>query len=497
MVQYDATTIPYDSTTTEYDEGSPAEGKSVEFLNSANAEFLSLQSGFNARPFYYMEMILSGSTAILACSFADENWLIDGGLIDREKPAFPSDRSNIISSDVTIKADNSTRRFSPLATGSVFFTNTNYLRSVVNYWAGFQKRDVSGTALTAVLIQRGSFLLDSLRIDSSKSVAFMRLKDKFSDSLETIIGEKVDVSGTAIDFITTGVLSAGGVFESLLVTGGGLASGDLSIANSSFTFENKPFSNQSVAQAISLVAEASDSFAFTNRKGQLSFQNSTPTFGTAPVADFTATESNFMMDIFYEQNFNDRLNKVAINFSSGSASVVSETTGATGNSVSIDNSVIESTADAISIASRFRDKFSGQITRVEVRSIWLPSIDIGDRIQIHSDNVELTGKTFEVYRLQEEPTNGTMRLSLISDNITGKWGFASHATGLASATEPHSAVFAGSGSTESGGWQGGWAFAAGETTGFDADGDADGTPESGVTSSGAGGTGIEIAFQAY
>src|SRR3990167_1079047 len=127
----------------------------LQFLTAPTAVFLNLQSG-NASPFFYIEAIISGVTSIIGTSFTSTNWLMDGGTIDREKPALPGDRSNIFSSDVTLKLDNSTKRFSPKDSSSVFFGN-DYLDAPVNYWAGFL--NVSGTAM---LVQRGSFILDTL-----------------------------------------------------------------------------------------------------------------------------------------------------------------------------------------------------------------------------------------------------------------------------------------------------------------------------------------------
>src|SRR3990167_11499086 len=170
------------------------------FLSAPSSDFLNLQSG-NARPFFYVEALISGSTSIVGESYSNGNYLIDGGLIDRQKPVFPGDRSSIFSSDVTIKVDNSTKRWSPKYSGSAFF-GKDYLDSTFNYWAGFQAP--SGTAL---LVQRGSFLLDSLKIESRKNVAYMRLRDKFKKSLEKTIGSR-DASGTAIQFTFTGAQSS-------------------------------------------------------------------------------------------------------------------------------------------------------------------------------------------------------------------------------------------------------------------------------------------------
>src|SRR3990167_10399737 len=118
----------------------PIVGK--EFLTtSTSGNFLNLQTG-NAAPYFYIEAIISGVTSVIGQSYTSTNWIIDGGVIDRERPILPGERSSIFSADVTVKADNSTRRFSPDVTGSQFF-GQDYLESPVNYWAGFV--NTSGT----------------------------------------------------------------------------------------------------------------------------------------------------------------------------------------------------------------------------------------------------------------------------------------------------------------------------------------------------------------
>lgn len=262
-------------------------------------------------------------------------------------------------------------------------------------------------------------------------------------------------------------------------------------------------SEQSVAEAVSLIAEASDGYIFTNRKGLLEFVSNIPVFGTAPAADFTIRESNWATNVLLEQNRDDRIQRVIVDFASGTdVSVISSAASVSGATISISNDAIQTTSDAIAIASRIRDRFSGQVTRLEIPSVWAPSLDIGDIVAVHSTALGLIGSNFELYKIEEEMTRGTMRLYLLNeDRITGKWAFASHQTGIAGAGE-HSAVFAGSGASESGGWQAGFGFAGRDpdtatNPGFDADGDNDNTIESGVASSGAGSTGIEILFQAY
>lgn len=465
-----------------------------QFLTTPDATFLNLQSG-NARPYFYIEAIISGITSIIADSYTSTNWLIDGGIIDREKPAFPGDRSNIFSSDVTLKVDNSTRRFSPVLASSVFFGN-DYLESPFNYWAGFV--NVSDTAL---LVQRGAFILESLRVDGRENIAYMRLRDKFKKSLERKIGLN-DISGTSIPFVASGVIDGNLVLQSLFITGSSLTAGDLSLATAGISFDNISFNNLNIAEAASLIAEASDGYLFTNRRGVLTFNSNSPVFTTASAA-FSILESYHAQRIFYEQTKDDRLSKVVVEFLSGtSVSVAAETTATAGNNIIISNDAIQGTAEALAIAGRTLDRFSGQVTRLEIPSVWMPSLDIGDIVTITSDNHGLSGTgLFEIYKIQDEPTNNQMRLFLINKSDSkskdgNKFSFFTDASAVNCGT-----IFTG-GVGEANGWQSFYGYFCRETTtavnpGFDLEGNNNNVINTGVTSSGAGGTGIEVPFLFY
>lgn len=468
---------------------------SVQFLTSATSTFLNLQSG-NASPFFYIEAIISGVTSVIGMSFgvgplgAVPNWLIDGGQIDREKPATPADRSSIFSSDVTLKLDNTTNRFSPKDSTSIFFGNS-YLNSPFNYWAGFL--NVSNTAM---LVQRGAFVLDTLRLDARSFVAYARLSDKFRRSLDLSIGS-TDVSGTAIQFVATGIVDGSNVLQQLLITGAGLTGGDLSLQTAGLSFNNISFSQQTVAQAASLVAEASDGYLYTDRRGMLKFVSNLPVFGSA-TATFTVRDSNVIQNLFYEESQSDRLSKVTVEFQSGtSVSVISEFTATTSNALVISNDAIQGVAEAQAVASRTRDRFSGVATRLEIQSVWLPSLDIDDRVTVFYSAVGLSGHKFRIHKIQEEPTNGSMTIFAISErgtrsNEDNKFGFISDP----SAANPSGGTFTG-GAGELNGWQAGWVFVAQVNTGFDDDGDNNNAVNTGVTASGAGGTGIECPFLCY
>lgn len=463
----------------------------IEFLVSATTEFQNLQSG-NARPFFYVEGLVSGTTSIFGISYTSTNWLMDGGVIDRQKAVLAGDRGSLFSSDVTIKLDNSTRRFSPSVTGSEFF-GQEYLQSPVNYWAGFV--NISGTAL---LLQRGAFILDDLKIDTRKNIASLRLKDKFKKALETKVG--ISVSGTAIPLVFTGQNNGKAIMESLLITGAGLTAGDVDIQTASTSFGNLTFDEQSVAEALQCVAEASDGFIFSTRDGKIKFSSYEPVWGTSTTAHYAFLENHNYENILWEQNKKDRLSTVIIAFSSGASSTfIVTSTSQSANSIKIDNECIQSTADAVAIGGRILDRFSGQITKIEIPAVWIPTIEIGQTIAVTNNNAGLVSALFEVGRIQEEITKGKMKITAFTDrsaNGLGQFCFFSDPSAVVCGT-----VFTGA-TGESNGWQNSWAFIARTTTTavnprFDLDGNNNNVINTGFAASGAGSTGIENACQMY
>ena len=469
------------------------------FLNSATTEFLENQSG-NARPFYYLEAILSGQTSVLGVSYTSTNWLMDAGTIDREKPAFPGDKSKLISADVTIKVDDSTRYFSPEVTGSVFNTN-KYFEAPFNFYAGFI--NTSGTCL---MVKRSAFLLEQLKIDTRKNITSLRLRDYFKKALRTEIGR--DVSGTANPLVYTGSWRTSDVMENLLIDHAGLTANDLDIQTSFADVKDLSLEEMTVAEAVVDLAEASDGFVYTSRNGKVKFVSYVPVWGTSTTANFEVREERNYENAKWGQDVDDVLSKVTVIFSSGSesASLVIQSTEQTANSKKIENEMIQSTADAVAIASRWLGRFSGQTTTIEMPACWMPSIDLGDTIDVWNFVAGETGTTFQVYRIREEVTKGKMRIEYVTDRSEpGKWMNACFFSD-ASATQCGT-VFTGGTLTsgtawEGDGWQAEWGFfgrdeVTATNPGFDADGDGDHTIDSGYAASGAGSTGIEVPCQFY
>jgi len=254
----------------------------------------------------------------------------------------------------------------------------------------------------------------------------MGLRDRFKVALSRKLG--FAPSGTAEALLFTGVQTAGQILNSLLLgSGAGLTASDISIGDALESYEDLSLEKQTYAEACSLIAESADGYMFNSRKGILTFRTNTPIFGTATAVVMTLGEDNFAKNIFWEQALRNRLSRVDMEFASGTdVSLAIVSPNQTAQSLTISNDNIENTSDAISIGSRTLDRFSAQVTTLEIPGIWLPSLDIGDKIGINSDNVFLTGARFDICAIREQPTRGTMRIDVIRErDDVGKFGFFS------------------------------------------------------------------------
>ena len=245
--------------------------------STATAVFLNLQSGL-ARPYWEVNITVSGdattTSATLGQAYA-QNDIINIGMIDRARPIEISGLGNIFAGDVTITLNNGSGTYSDRATGSIFTdaqgSARDFMHSTINIWAGFE--DVSGTAYT---IQRGSFLLTKLRIDSERRLAYFDCQDAAKLPLQDFLGLD-DVSGTARVYNPTSGIATKAIMSDIL-SGLGLSASQYDLA-SGLDFPSFAVQNKKASDALSELAQANNGYIFTNGKGQIVFRLNSPTFG--------------------------------------------------------------------------------------------------------------------------------------------------------------------------------------------------------------------------
>src|SRR3990167_4784867 len=166
---------------------------SVEYLTTATAEFQNLQSGL-ARPYWEVNYTLSATASTtsgtLGQAYETNNDIISFGGTDRERSVTISGTDKIYAADVTFKLSNRNGTYSPLNPAGIFY-NKDWFNSIVKIWAGFF--NVSGTAL---VVQKGTYLAETLEIDSEAAQAYLKCKDKLRYALDKYVGLPLP-SGTA------------------------------------------------------------------------------------------------------------------------------------------------------------------------------------------------------------------------------------------------------------------------------------------------------------
>lgn len=468
----------------------------IEYITTATVSFLSLQSGF-ARPYWEVGITVSGESTTTSATLGQAygtNDIISMGTIDRAKPIEISGLSRIIAGNLTLTLNNASDIYSPMATASIFTdaagSARDYMHSKINVWAGFIQD--SGTAL---VMQRGSFLLTQLRIDSSNRQAYLTSEDAAKIPLQESVGLP-EASGTATVWTPPSGISTKSIMTELL-SAVGLSASQYSIASGidmpSYSIEEK-----NVANALAEIAQANDGFVYTNGQGKVTFELNAPIFG-GQATDLALNEHTNIMKSRYSINVKNLVNNVIINYGSGSDNFrgASDATVTKGRTQSITNEAIDRASIAASLSSKLLSKYSKNRPFLELDNIWLPSIEIGDVVSFTDENTHSTGVSYEVYRVREDISKLKTKLYCIDltyDDIKGanrqKWAFLSD----------NSAVACGTVFTDS--WHSGFAFLSYDTTtatnpGFDAEGNNDDVITTAYAASGAGTTGIERPFLAY
>jgi len=465
---------------------------SVLYLTSATANFLNLQSGM-ARPYWEVNITVSGgastTSGILGHAYSPTNDIISMGTIDREKPIEISGLSRIFAGNLTMSLNNQCGTYSPLATGSIFTdaggSARDYMHSIINIWAGFM--DTSGTAYT---VQRGSFLLTRLQIDSANRKAYITAEDAAKIPLSEYVGLP-DSSGTATTWEPPSGIGTK-VIMTELASAVGLSSTQYSFA-SGLDFGELTLEEEKVSDAMAELAQANDGYIYTNGKGEVVFALNRPVWG-GKASDLTLKDTTRISKSRYTIDIKNLINKVQIKYTSGLAETRTDedATVTKGRTQIISNELIDRASIANSLGTKLLTQFKKNRPFLELDNVWLPSLEVGNIIDVYDTNTYSTGISYEIYRIREDITKLSTKLYCIdiTDNeIYGtnkqKWGFVS------------SSDVANCGTNFTGSWSSGFAFAC-SSTAFDAEGDNDGVVESGVGSGGGiDGTGIELPFLTY
>ena len=432
---------------------------SVEYLTTAGAEFVNLQSGM-ARPYWEVNISVSATASTtsgtLGQAYDSNNKLISFGAIDREKSITITGTDKIVAADVTFKLDNSSGTFSPLNSNSIFY-NKDYLNSIIKIWAGFV--NVGGTA---IVVQKGTFCVEELSIDSQDAIAYLQCTDKLRYGLEKYLGLPGD-SGTANSRIWTGTTSSKAIITDML-SGLGMTAGDYDIS-AGINFTNLTVSGKTYSETLAKIAIASEGFIYVDNVGKIRFRQYVNSFGeTRPTWDLNINSN--ILKAKYTVTVENLINKVAVRYEENLASYNSseDTTVVKGRNYVTDNQVIQTRAQAQAFTSRNLRSFNEPISFLEIDNVWMPAIELGDYFRIMDTNLYLSGtaaRTYEVYKIRDDISNLKQKLYLVGIAAGLKIGYLSD-----TATDANSVIY-------TGGWTSGFLFLGYETAtaaypGFDA-----------------------------
>lgn len=412
----------------------------VEYLTTSTNEFLNLQSGL-ARPYWEVNYTISATASTdsgtLGGAYQTGNDIVSFGSIDKEKSVFISGTDKLYAGDMTVKLNNATSRYSPLNSLSILY-NKDWFNSQLKIWVGFY--NVSGTAL---VVQKGTFLVEELEIDSENALAYLRCKDKLKYGLEKYIGLPF-ASGTSNARLWTGTVSSKAIITDLL-SGVGLTAGDYDIT-AGIDFNNLLVSAKTVGWVLGKMAQASEGYMFVDNFGKVRFRRLTDDFGYVRQT-WSLNTNNNILKTKYTISVANLINEMGLRFEESLSSYASlERTATTpkGRVFQTDNQLVKTYAVAQSVISRNLDNYDQDITFLEIDNLWYPAVELGDYFNITDPNVYMSGvasHTFELYKIREDINNLNQKLYLKEVEIGLKIGYLSD-TGLS----PTSVTFSNTGS---------------------------------------------------
>ena len=187
----------------------------------------------------------------------------------------------------------------------------------------------------------------------------------------------------------------------------------------------------------------------------------------------------------YTVDVKNLVNEVQVNYLSGltDSRAAKNASVPKGRPQIISNDSIDLNSIAHGMATKLVGEYSIDRTFLEIDNIWLPSLEIGQYIDIWDTNTYQTSVVYEIYRIREDIVNCKTKLYCISDVLVGKkFGVCS--------TSDHAVC----GTVFTDSWHSGFAFVCAVNTGFDDDGNNNDVINTAYVASGAGTTGIELPF---
>jgi len=372
-----------------------------------------------------------------------ENNIISFGTIDRERSITISGTDKIIASDMTLKLLNDDQTYSPNYSGSIFY-NKDWLNSTIKIWCGFDQ--ISGTAL---VVQKGVYLLEDLTLNGKNGTAELRCKDRLGYALSKYIGLPY-ASGTANSRMWTGTVSSKTIIVDLL-SGLGLGSDDYDVTQG-VNFANLTVSGQTYGTTLARVAQAAEGFIYVDNVGKVRFRQYFFNYISPRYIWDLNTNENIIKTKLVISNQN-LMNEVGINYGATLGDYNSSESTASipkGRMFVTDNTIMQTRAQAQSFTTRNLFTYNEIRSFLEVENVWMPAVELGDYLRVSDQNIAMSGiqgnTFFEIYKIRDDPVRLKQTIYGIDIRAGQKFGMLSD-TGI----DPTSVVYTGA-------WTSGFGF---------------------------------------
>lgn len=373
----------------------------VEYTDPGNFptdEFLTAQDLNNQTKIWGVELVRGDTGERIDIS----DKVADDGIVDitQEIPVRPDNLGNIIADDVTITCNNYDSYFTELNPLSVFY-DRNITEDEIRVYSGF--RLDSGDEYQIA----GRYLIDYVSITSAK-VAQIYCRSMLREAIDVMVGMPEDNQENPL--IYAGQWKVRKLIEDLLHTYGNLPVQDMHIEDYDRYFSNITLNEVSIGEILRKLAQACNGVIYTNNQGDIYFK----TWDNISPRDYDITPENNMVSARFTGQRRDRLVKECIVTGSELVQGSSRTNYTYGRTIKIDNEFLQKNEWAQTLADNTILRYNTEMRELELKSAYLPSVRILDKMSVTDTLTGLSDDEFLIYKLSKNIMEGSESYSLTS-----------------------------------------------------------------------------------
>jgi len=392
-------------------------------LNSGNPSdlFIAASRDSGSTPknklFFWMSGMDSGNPRI---DLTDR--LITAGAVTREIKTEIGKTAQPVAAALTINLSNDDGWFSDQRTDSLFY-NRYYINSHIRLWSGWALPN-GNTELLPIFTGR----VDYVDADSQTGIARMASRDILKDAFETYVGLNLE-DGTRNSLIYKNDWNVSGILTDLFDRAG-ISGNMMEIENPGLSLTNVTFTEKKIIDAAQQVAESVFGYIYSDGYGRVTFKTHQPSIGEETPTPLLHTRD--FTKIKYKGQESRNFSKLVIcKFASGLTGYAEaeDTTLPFGQTKFLEVPLVTTQALADDLAEKNLAWYGAPFQTVDISNIYLPQLDIADKVEVTDPNLGFSSKSFEIAKIYNNISNYTSQTRMTYAETREKWGYAG-ASGL-------------------------------------------------------------------